>query len=220
LNQNKGWEDLQIIRKVIVWMMDRADSKLQGYSEIVHDTLDYLRAKYPPASDKLVNSVLNSLNCAELLHSGVYVYLEAVERDNWVVPILSFKVDLSDASNPEVRFRVGVVFPANKNLGREICAVGFRFETPEGSKGRHSFYHAQPFRSFEWDGVPLPACPEWFPAEHPAIPLGAEDAVELLACCLGSLYEPDLLEDIVSGLDEATRKKLRASFIRLALLQP
>jgi hypothetical protein len=208
MSADKRLESLSIIRDMLLQMMARADSSLERYGPSVQKTFSDLQIFYPKAPDRMVAKMLDSLKSAELLDMGMYIYLEAVEKGTWILPVLSFKIDLRDEKNPEVRLRVGIIMAGDEKLGRDTCAIGFRFETPEGRSGLHNYYHAQPFRRFKEDGRILPQCPEWFPDVHPAIPLGAHDEIGLLVCCLTSIYGPDLLNDLVANLPFSSRKRL------------
>jgi hypothetical protein len=73
-------------------------------------------------------------------------------------------------------------------INDEDCALGWRFEAPEGP-GEHCFWHAQPIREVRLDnGVVNLTLPAWVPVNMPTLPLAAENPEELLLCALVSIY--------------------------------
>jgi hypothetical protein len=115
--------------------------------------------------------------------SGSFIYLEPVNRGQVLLPVLSMKCDFG-RSIPEVRLRLGLFL----RHVRDIKAIGYRFEAPEGP-GIHNYYHLQMIRGFRM-GIYFPPndCLEWFPDSAPAFPLDGNCPIKLVLGLLVSLY--------------------------------
>ena len=84
----------------------------------------------------------------------------------------------------------------------EVRAVGFRFETPEGGDerghGHHNYYHSQMFNYFrpnKDNKIPT----NWCPDTTPAIPLDAQNPVQLIISMLCSLYNMDYIKRLAGS---------------------
>lgn len=112
-----------------------------------------------------------------------FLYLEPVTHGQVLVPVLSMKCDFG-RSIPEVRVRLGLFLRHN----RDIKAIGYRFEAPEGP-GIHHYYHLQMIRGLRTSLLFPPAdCLKWMPDAAPTFPLDVDGSVKLLLGLLISLY--------------------------------
>ena len=133
----------------------------------------------------------------DLLDAGRFVYLEPVLRAPQIFPVMSVRCNFRLAL-PEVRLELGLFLV---NAGGEVGAIGCRFETPEGTTGRHRYHHAQLFSAFhKQEAYRLPLCPRWYPDENPAFLLRAEDPVTLLMNLVVSLYGYEYLDTLNAGI--------------------
>lgn len=114
---------------------------------------------------------------------GTYLHLPPDEKGGLPVLKASF-----DTQNGHTVFRIkAAILVEHGGDEKEHSAIGVRFEGPEGP-GKHNYFHAQWFSSFEKGSARLPGCPVWLPDSHPAIPIPAKSAVDILCCALKSFY--------------------------------
>lgn len=133
----------------------------------------------------------------DLLSAGRFIYLEPILNGRQMLPVMSIRSNFKP-SPPKVRLEVGLFLLDSRD---ELCAVGWRFETPEGSTGRHRYHHAQLFTAFhKQEAYRLPLCPDWIPIEQPALLLKADDPVTLLMNLVVSVYGYDRLKDVNAGV--------------------
>lgn len=128
-----------------------------------------------------------------------FLHLPPDDKGGWKQPILRavFETKDQDRGNEHRVFRVKTAILVED---REVKAngvenvvhrgIGLRFESQEGPAGKsiHDYAHAQLFCAFDRESLNLPSCPAWLPDVHPAIPIPAENAVDILCCALKSLY--------------------------------
>lgn len=124
--------------------------------------------------------------------SAMYLHLPPDEKGGQPVLRVSF-----DTKNGHTVLRIRAAILVEHEEENECGemklvhrGIGIRFEGPEGAKGTstHDYAHAQWFSSFERNTEALPGCPPWLPESHPAIPIPAENAVDILCCALKSFY--------------------------------
>jgi|GEM_PF-6102111 len=119
---------------------------------------------------------------------ATYLHLPPDEKGGQPVLRASFE---EKEEHKVFRIRAAIFVEAeDENFQKVNRGIGIRFESPEGPQGEsnHDYYHAQWFSSFEKDHHQLPGCPSWLPDVHPAIPLDAKCAVDVLCCALKSFY--------------------------------
>ena len=125
-----------------------------------------------------------------------FLYLEPVVRGQVLVPVLSMKCDFG-RSVPEVRLRLGLFLRHDRN----IKAIGYRLETPEGP-GIHHYYHLQMIRGLRLSMLfPPEDCLRWMPDAAPTFPLDGDGSVKLILGLLIGLY----------GIDETVALLRKAS---------
>lgn len=183
-----------ILNQIIRWLADRQRwTRGQSHRKAL-DIFELLFPTYRPVGDNLEAKLAENEPTLDLLEEGNFIYLTPVEKQGWMVPVLSIMYNFS-GSKPVVRLRLAL-FLLDEN--DTLKAIGYRFETPEsnvevGEKspvvGDHDYYHAQLINGFDkttqrWQ---LP-CELWLPTSWPAFPLDAEDPVGLIVCLLVSLY--------------------------------
>lgn len=119
--------------------------------------------------------------------TGAFVFLPVVKKPP-LLPVLNLNYNLS---NYQARLQV-VLFVGGVAATHGARAFAYRYEPPEGSGGRHHFWHAQPtfeLRLASGSMVSLPGLLDnWRPRDTPAFPLDAEEPTDLLLCLLISLY--------------------------------
>lgn len=157
---------------------------------------DVVRRFTPATSETVEAAFAGGSPVGGLYGMGQFLYLEVVQDDRPLIPVVSFSYDFSD-DKEELRLRVGLV--GRSSEGAAVSA-GFRFETREGPTGIHRYYHAQMISSL---GVPKGSDPlpmdHWVPEKQPAVPLDADNPLALVVCFLVSLYGPDRVRDLLAG---------------------
>jgi hypothetical protein len=115
--------------------------------------------------------------------ASLFLYLEPVHRGQVMVPVLTIKSDFG-RTIPELRLRLGLFLRYN----RDIKAIGYRFEAPEGP-GIHHYYHMQMIHGFSPSVIfPPNDCHIWIPDTTPTFPLDVDGSVSLMLSLLISLY--------------------------------
>ncbi|MBL8424283.1 MAG: hypothetical protein JNK06_12445 [Candidatus Accumulibacter phosphatis] len=123
-----------------------------------------------------------------------FLHLPPDNKGGWKQPILRASFDVIDGHTV---FRVkAAILVENKERNEKGEAIyvhrgiGIRFESQEGPAGKsiHDYAHAQLSCAFDKGSPRLPHCPSWLPDVHPAIPIEAENRVDILCCALKSLY--------------------------------
>lgn len=125
---------------------------------------------------------------------GTFLHLPPDGKGGWKQPILRASFEAKD-EHMVFRVKTAVLIESKErnDNGEEIVirrGIGIRFESQEGPTGEsiHDYAHAQLFCAFEKGSAVLPDCPSWLPDVHPAIPIEAENRVDILCCALKSLY--------------------------------
>lgn len=126
------------------------------------------------------------------------------------LPMLSPTFTYSEGRFTTLRLYLSLFF---QNEG-EVCALGYRFEKPEGD-GTHDFYHAQltPDLLANCGEIDQIALKKFHLDRMPAIPVDATSATELLLALLVGLYGGGYLASLngkrLAGL-EPSLKRFRA----------
>jgi hypothetical protein len=189
-------------------------------------TINEVVRKYTPATGRQITGILNSEEGFDTYSSHAFVYGPIVEEGTpklW--PVMTFS---GGQGCDNLRVRVALFFDnleagsVSVEEGAEIArAVAWRFEPPEGPKGAHCYYHAQPISS--WDKTIVGKLPVHQPVNEsqPGFPLKAEDPVSLLAAALVSIYGHAYTKEEIFG-DLHFRRDIRparTSFSYLKLLE-
>jgi len=112
-----------------------------------------------------------------------FLYLKPVSRGP-IQPVLRLKCDFG-RSIPEVRLRLGLFL---RHAG-VLKAIGYRYESPEGSGTKHHYYHVQMIRDLGMSApFPPDECLKWVPDGTPTFPLDVDSPVKLVLGLLISLY--------------------------------
>lgn len=168
---------------------------------------NYLRL--PPIKYEILENAKES--DLEPFCNSFYLHLPPDEKSG--LPILRASFD-KQGDHSVFRIKVAILVEdeeigTDENIQKSHRGIGIRFESPEGPTGdsNHDYYHAQWFSSFRKGQDPLPGCPEWLPAVHPAIPIPAENAVDILCCALKSFYGSRKSEPLKWLADKAIRDR-------------
>ncbi len=125
---------------------------------------------------------------------GTFLHLPPDGRGGWKQPILRASFESKEGHTVfRVKMAVLVEDIESNCDGNQVVmhrGIGIRFESQEGPIGEsiHDYAHAQLFCAFEKGSTRLPDCPSWLPDVHPAIPINAENRVDVLCCAIKSLY--------------------------------
>jgi len=158
---------------------------------------------YSPATERQITGILDSEDGFDTYASNAFVYGPVVERGTpklW--PVMAFKAD-SGGDNLKVRVALFYDQLASSSPSGDshdaVRAVAWRFEPPEGERGAHCYYHAQPISS--WNNTPAGRLPVYVPLNEsqPGFPLMAEDPVSLLAAVLVSVYGHEFTNNEIFG---------------------
>jgi hypothetical protein len=96
---------------------------------------------------------------------------------------------IANEATPRLSLQLGML----QRDGDGGSFFGYRFESPEPGD-EHNFFHSQPVKGFG-HGPPVKYAVAWYPDRHPAFPLAATNAVELIAAMLVSFREwPRMVE--------------------------
>lgn len=198
-------QEIQLFKEAVIMLWQAKCQDIPEYSEsnrLVYDTyppingLEALEALLPGSKKNPIQGSFNNL----------YLWLQ---KTAGMLPIVHLKYDFS-CSIPEIRIRLGLFLEKDG----ESNAIGFRFESPEGTSssgaGRHHYYHVQMIKAFKNRdgnfGILLRPdkwhhqCPDWLPTREPALPLPAEDSLSLFLCFAASLYGIDETRRLIGGM--------------------
>lgn len=191
---------LGAIRDVMVRLADLGMAPIvEGPIGALGDLYEDVVGRFTPATAETIEAAFaGGSPVGGLLGMGQFLYLEVVNDDRPLIPVVSFNYDFSE-DREEFRLRVGLLGRTSEG---SMVAAGFRFETREGATGIHRYYHAQMISSL---GLAKGSDPllldHWVPESQPAIPLEADNPLALLVCFLVSLYGPDRVRELLtSGL--------------------
>ncbi len=96
-------------------------------------------------------------------------------------------------------------------------AICVRFETPErmnypdedAAEGAHDFHHSQQSSSVRGGEMPsTESLPTWYPDSKIAIPLPAQDSLDLLLCALLSIRHPAFLRELATTLTATLNERV------------
>jgi hypothetical protein len=178
--------------RIITRLIEVGPDIYQAMSALPSAINDVVR-RYAPASDRQIIGIMSSGDGFDTYRANAFVYGPVVERGTpklW--PVMAFA---GDRGCDNLRVRVALFFDrldfdSESDDGRRSSAraVAWRFEPPEGDKGAHCYYHAQPISS--WDKTSSGRLPVHLPLNEsqPGFPLKAEDPVSLLVAVLVSVY--------------------------------
>src|ERR1700694_1149315 len=192
-------EEQNLFRAVLLWMVGREERRrrLPGYGDALGQLRRELADRYVVCDSATLETLLPRDHRTELDLSASkrFIFLEAWERAPRI-PVMS--VYCNFVSTPSVvRLRTALFLLTPNDLGHKVQAVGYRFETPEGPQGRHSYHHAQPIRAFDAAGSELPGAQSWLPTTDPTFAPDADNPISLIFCMLVSLYGADYMKSMV-----------------------
>ena len=169
--------------------MQKSESKREGVKK-VRDLISAVAPRWRLVELKRLETFFDQRK-ASMGDTKSFIYLEPIEKDGWIFPILSISFDYT-AYLPSVRLRLALFLTSKDENGNAVpVAIGYRFETPESEgEGVHNYYHAQMIYRFNKEEriEELPECPKWIPEKQPAFALDAAGPYGLFVCMLASLY--------------------------------
>jgi hypothetical protein len=142
-----------------------------------------------------------------------FIYLQAMTNKGMFLPAIQIKYEFDPKDNKEkwkfylLVFSMGATSPNS---------IGIRYESPEGEKGPHHFYHMQLVtRVFDH---PLPGCPVWLPTSEPAFPVDADGPIKLFLCLVLSVYGANRLYGVPSSVP-AFKAEIEESLMSMHFMQ-
>ena len=190
----------KILRVLVRWEEHAARN---SYPQKVEALRSRLVGIFPPLShDDLDKTIAPTTGPSrELQASNRFIFLPACDKGGWFIPVLSLKYDF--AIDPvELRIRAGLFALDRDN-------VGYRFETPEGPTGIHSYYHAQPIVG--WVSGDKSISRFSVNPSQPAFPVDADSPVTLLMAAVLACYGLDKAAELTR--DESLQR-LRSHHLR------
>lgn len=153
---------------------------------------DQVQRHFNPVSFEILEHAAANIDSA--FPKQTFLHLPPDDRGGWKQPILRASFETNGGHRVfRVKTAILVEHLEPNASGEQIPVhrgIGLRFESQEGPAGQssHDYAHAQWFCAFERGTGGLPGCPAWLPEVHPAIPIPADNAVDILCCALKSLY--------------------------------
>jgi hypothetical protein len=164
-------KERNLIQQLLIWTIERGHVVQGGYDSTLGKLGLRLAGDFPPATPSYLKTKLMSEEAYSMLTDGQFVHLPAIEKDGWMLPILSMRWNF--ASVPlEFRIRVALFMLNRVNHDTSSQAFAFRLEMSEDNTGSHCYPHAQVIRQWDTAGkrFPIPS-PQWLPESFPAWPL-------------------------------------------------
>ncbi len=167
-----------------------SDSCRNRYSDEVLALRSELINRFPPMSvEELEREVSPKTGTnGELAPKKKFVYFEASSIGGWFIPVATVAFDFGDEPCT-LRLRIGL-------FGAKGERAGYRFETPEGKTGAHSYYHAQPIRGWTSDDTDITS--EGINCRQPAFPIDANSPVTLVLASVLACYGAGYLRDLIA----------------------
>jgi hypothetical protein len=186
-----------LLTQLVIWLNER-NGKIQRISDRAIAIISDMSVYYKKIDGGDLERILKrgQPSVVDLLESNAFIYLQPIDKDGWLVPIMSIKFDFQ-GDTPHVCLRTALFLSHEMNGKPVLKAIGFRYESPEGP-GLHNFYHVQPIIGFAKNRWRLPG-PDWIPTSCPCFPLDAKNSVHLFVCVLVSLYGMDFIKDLQSA---------------------
>lgn len=180
------FDDPNYIWKVLVLLINVQTSLVEKTNKRNSPIQIFAQQHYPPIYREMIE---NNKDAPWQFDNNLYLHLPLVDSGGWKQqPIV--RASFEDQGGLKIfRFQVGLLVEEKDKVGeadKKHHGIGMRFESPEGP-GVHNYYHAQFFTQFR-DGKKLDNSPDWLPDSHPAVPIPAENAVDIIFCAVKSLY--------------------------------
>jgi hypothetical protein len=190
-----------LIGMLLLWMIDEENSAQNRYSQRLGQLADRLNGSFPRTTEGYIKKELVGADSGSMFADAQFVHLEAIDKDGWILPLLSIKWDF--ATHP-VEFRIRIALFMLNRTGAEqwTQAIAFRVEASEGIDSRHCYPHAQLIRKWDVGGTrfPIPG-PQWLPESFPAWPLDAAEVspMGLLIAVFVTLYGKRFIDKLVAA---------------------
>ena len=136
------------------------------------------------------------VNLFEENNASTFIPLKPAVKGAPILPYLSV---VANQTLSEFRLLLLVFIEEAQNV--PLRSVGLRFESPEGTGGRHDYWHVQLTSSFAQNGGQRhPSTPSWLPSSTPAIPLDASSAPSCVVALAVALYGGGAAATLVHNL--------------------
>jgi hypothetical protein len=144
------------------------------------------------------------------LDSDKFLYFPPIPKNEKTIIIFSMDYNFRASMN-KISFYI-IVFQYPHNVKENPSYLGFRFESPEGMKGkksRHDYWHVQIVKEFKGrHASKFPPIHKWLPVDMPCIPIKAHNPVSLLICLLFSFYGNQFFNAIDISFEEEDKRSL------------
>jgi hypothetical protein len=194
-------KERNLLAMVLIWMIDQENSAQNRYSSSLGQLANRLNGSFPRTTEGYIKKELVGSDSGSMFADAQFVHLEAIDKDGWMLPILSIKWDF--AANPvEFNLRIALFMLNRTGAEQWTQAIAFRVETSEGADSRHCYPHAQLIRRWDVGGTrfPIPA-PQWLPESFPAWPLDTAEVspMGLLVAVLVTLYGKKFIDGLAGA---------------------
>lgn len=128
------------------------------------------------ALSDLKNQLLGKIRSAAEFESFPYFVAQPrgpADAEYWV-PALGVEARGNKDDTVQLGFHV-IFFGKQQNV---FSSFGHRFDSPEGKKTTHNYYHVQPLRTWR-NGMHIPGAFQRHPDTFPTFPLPAHDSLDL-----------------------------------------
>jgi hypothetical protein len=133
--------DQELIRQILLWISARyrhAMSNLSGNPLKIHDQI---ASTYNIFQDVEIERLFTESDVYDSLVDHKFLMMETIDLGSPMIPVFSFSYNFH-RSIPEFNIRLALFLFEKSEKARELRAIGYRFESPEG-EGLHHYYHAQ-----------------------------------------------------------------------------
>lgn len=186
---NDAMEQFGFVCKIVEWLYDKS-IRLMESNGLSGSYQEVIKKKPLMPKGKLENLIRNSKSSLRMQFDGYHVYMPPLWKSD-IFSLLWIKCNLGKVP-PELRLYLEVY----GCVPNGIRGVGFRFETPEANidQSIHDYWHVH----LHFEGVHEAL--DWAPDHIPCLPAVARCPVSLTLYLLRSLYDKDVLKQIVNKL--------------------
>ena len=187
--------EFEVLRDLILVAsaLEQRLDKISG-NETIQKIVQEVDRNYPQWATKQVLEKMMADDRAKLLERRCFIHLpiikDGMDGATSIVPIVSFDIDFTKTPPTVQILLIPYILETDETGAANVRTVAMRFESPHsGGHGIHDYYHMQFVTTArEKEENAIYNCPPWIPATTPALPIFAEDPIQLFICAFVSLY--------------------------------